>query len=124
MQIRSEQFFLLEANFRARRRDRLLKEVRLFLLNMPSMADVEALRRIDEAIEDGKLINITRDEDLVRFAALAFLPESVLGEPSFASALVRTLNRDQWAASKRLDFIYRHLVGNLIPAYRQSLRTR
>ena len=103
-------------DFRKRRREMLLKAVRSLLGNFPvGVSDVEALRRIDEAIEDGKTINITRDEDVTRFAALAFLPDSVLSDPSFASSLIRTLNRDEWEAAKRLDFIYRHIIRDLIP---------
>jgi len=116
MQVTSEQFSALEKDFRKRRRERLLTAVRSLLGHMPNaISDADALRRINEAIEDGKMINITTDEDLIRFAALAFLPDSVLRDPVITSSLVRTLNRDEWESSKRLDFIYAHVVNKLIP---------
>jgi len=115
MQIRIDQFDALESNFRERRRLRIFQAIRVMLGDVRSeIGEGDALRLVDEGIEDGKSINIIQDEDLVRFTALAFLPQSTLSDPFVASALIRILNRDNWPAKQRLDFIYRHVIANVV----------
>src|SRR5581483_9035858 len=114
MVLRSEQLAAIESDFRKRRREGMLERVRAVLGRMP-VADAEALRRIDEAIEDGKALGITRDDDVVRFAALAFLPRAALQDAALVSSLIRTLNRSERDAGARLDFIYQRLVADWIP---------
>ncbi len=72
--------------------------------------DDVALTRVTQAIEDGEALDIVEDLDVVRLAALAFLPEAALSDPFISSVLIRILNNFDWNAAKRLDFIYRHLV--------------
>lgn len=109
--IAPEQFILMEEKYKILRRGRILKMIRInYNIDIKNVDDLEALRRIDLAIEDGKLIDITADEDVCRLAFFAFLPSSQLNDPTIVWAMTRVLCRQDWDAAKRLDFIEDHII--------------
>jgi hypothetical protein len=73
--------------------------------NALGIEDEDALHRVDAAIDDGKAIGITHDDDLVRLASLAFLPEPLRSDPRTVRIITRVLSRQDWEPMQRLDFI-------------------
>jgi hypothetical protein len=111
--IRREQLATLARGHRARRCAHILARLRASYPQLcAGVPDEEGLRRVDEAMEDGKALGIERNPDLVRFAALAFLPEKVRADPRTASLLLRVLNDVTCEAEQRLDFVCIHVVGS------------
>ena len=110
--LRRDQLETLTEDYRLRRRERIWRDLcaqypHLVPVGTP---DDSALRVIDDAVEDGKVLGITRHPDLLSFAALYFLPEQFRQDPLIAGVLMRTLNRVEWAPEKRLEFLHRHVV--------------
>ena len=104
----------LELDFRRRRRLRILAEISKRFPDLVSkISEDAALLLINDAIQDGKSLGIVEDNDVIRFASLAFLPQQTRHHPAVASLLIRILNRDAWPASKRLDFIYKNIMPKL-----------
>ena len=77
--------------------------------------------RLDEIVRVGLAqcpsYRIRRPIDVLRFLALAFL---ITPEQKRSKLLLDVMQRvlgavDDWTASKRLDFIYRHVVGRPAP---------
>lgn len=112
--IRPGQFATLEKTYRSQRRAQIWAAIRANYADLcDGVSDEDALKRIDEAIEDGKALGIVADTDVVRLAALAFLPREVLQDPMIASVLIRVLNNDEWESEKRLDFLHKHVVARV-----------
>lgn len=114
MIIRDEQFRVLSESYHARRRNHILKKLREeygFLCQ--ECSDEEALDKVDAAMEDARTLGIATDEDTIRLAALAFLPEDLRNDPLIASVLVRVLNNESWEPRKRLDFLHKHILSRV-----------
>lgn len=112
--IRPKQFAALESAYRSRRRTQIWAVIRANYADLcDGVSTEDALKRIDEAIEDGKALGIVADTDVVRFAVLAFLSEEVLHDPTIASVLIQILNNDEWEPVKRLDFVHKHVVARV-----------
>lgn len=112
--IRSKQLETLESAHRSRRRTRIWRIISAHHANLcHGVSDEDALERIDMAIKDGRALGIVADEDVVRLAVLAFLPENVRYDPIIASVLIRVLNNEDWEPAKRLDFLHKHIVARV-----------
>jgi hypothetical protein len=90
----------------ARLLDRLRSSERLDLLS--GREDALHQRALD-ALEDASALGIETEENLERFVALAFMP-GLFADPGRTSATMRILNRIEWDATDRLDFLYRNVV--------------
>lgn len=110
--LRSDQLEALTEDYRLRRRERIWRDLcaQYSHLVPGGTPNDDALRVIDDAVEDGKVLGITRHPDMVSFAALYFLPERFRQDPLIAGVLMRTLNRVEWSPEKRLSFLHRHVV--------------
>lgn len=81
------------------------------------MAPDQLMGIVREALTQCKILRIRKPRDVLRFLALSILitPEQK------KSKLLGTVTRrvleavDEWSATKRLDFIYKHVVGRPPP---------
>lgn len=67
---------------------------------------------IVELIKNALELDIQTEPDVVRFVGLAYAPEHYRSDALTASVLTRTLNRLEWDAKKRLDFVYGQIIDN------------
>jgi hypothetical protein len=81
-----------------------------------SALDAAQLRQaVQEALASCAPLEVNNDYDIFRFVALRVLlnPEQKRS-PLIQGALVRTLSNLDWDCTKRLDFVYKHIVGRSV----------
>lgn len=83
-----------------------------YLEQTQNVPETELLRRVRESLAVVPALEITDERDIFRFVALSVL----LAPEQKASKLVegvmhRILSNLDWDSGKRLDFLYKHLVG-------------
>lgn len=119
LRFRPEQMQALEIDFRKRRRKYLWER---FKSTYPELGngieDEEGIRIIDECIEDGKGLDITGNDDVLRFSALAFLPQHIRHDAWFASIVIRILHKEDLSAGERLSFLF----DNVVDIHKGALR--
>lgn len=76
------------------------------------LTEKELLRRVREALAAAPALEITEEKDVFRFVALSVLltPEQKASK-LVEGVLRRILANVDWEGEKRLDFLYKHLVG-------------
>ena len=112
--ISPEQFGALEGAYRVRRRAGILAAVRAMPARTAAgLDDATVLERIDAAIADGKDVGITKDQDVVRLAALAFLPEPQRSDPTVGRLLTHLLRCEELPPAARLTVAERLVDGTL-----------
>lgn len=79
------------------------------------LPEKELLRRVREALAVAPALEITEEKDVFRFVALSVLltPEQKTSK-LVEGVLRRILANVDWEGEKRLDFLYKHLVGRAV----------
>jgi len=77
-----------------------------------SIERAELIRRVHEGFALGPTLEITDEKDMLRFIALGILMTEEQKRSKLIEGVVRRIlaNLD-WDAEKRLDFLYKHVVG-------------
>lgn len=111
LRISSAQMASMEADFRQRRRARLLSAVRLEYTQLAlDQSDQQLRQTIALAISDGKALDITADVDVLECVAFSLLAAKQAGNGELIAAISRTLNKKEWSAGKRLRFVRANLL--------------
>jgi hypothetical protein len=67
---------------------------------------------VQEALSSCKALEIADEKEVFRFVALrVLLTQEQRQSPLIQGVLVRILSNLDWDSKKRLDFIYKHVVG-------------
>ncbi|HQT89627.1 MAG TPA: hypothetical protein PK677_13930 [Acidiphilium sp.] len=105
-------FNAIEAEFQARRNAVLVARLRTEMNVVPTgMSDADVIAQIMPVIKDARALGFAEDEnDLLRFVALAFLPEPARQDPFLSDNFQRCLGNVEYHPSDRLDFAYKHIV--------------
>lgn len=76
------------------------------------MSERKLLEMVQATLSTCPTLEIVDDEDIFRYAALRVLltPEQKQS-PLIQGVLVRILSNLDWDSKKRLDFVYKHVVG-------------
>ncbi len=114
--ISGEAFDAIEAEFRARRNTILIGRLRGQMAVVPrEMSDAEAIATIEPLMGDAKALGFAGDDnDLLRFLALAFLPDAARHDRLLSDSFQRCLGDAATHPSDRLDFAYKHIVPKAI----------
>ena len=109
-ELSEQQVSAINAAHLEKRNQRFLEELRRLKWVPAGMSDEQALERIKAAVDDGRKLDIIDDEDAVRMAALAFLPEKTRNDQRIAQLVTTVLNNTDSPAQERLDFIFRQIL--------------
>lgn len=79
--------------------------------------DVQVASLVRESLRHCPALRIRDSRDVLRFIALRVVVTPAQKDSPFIGHLIRTVLGavDDWSATKRLDFIYRHIVGRPAP---------
>jgi hypothetical protein len=111
LSISQAQFDRIEADYREQRRARLLAQ---FRRDRPELAadhpDQYLLERIELVISEGKILAIKQNEDILDCVAISMLLARQAANNELIALVTRTLNKREWSARKRIQFIFAHIL--------------
>jgi len=109
--IRQEQMKVLEAAYKKRRRISLWKNFKIaYPVLSKDIEEIKGIEIIDGCINDGMELDITEDDDILRFSALAFLPRNIRHDKWYSSIFIRILHNENLTAQERLSFIFNNVI--------------
>jgi len=113
IKLRPEQMEKLEADYRKRRRKALWDKFKDTYPELcKDVADEQGIEIISGCVDDGKALDITDDEDILRFSALAFLPKDIRHDDWVCSMIIRILHKENISAEERLSFIFDNVIDS------------
>jgi len=78
---------------------------------LSGLSKEELHKIIKDGFDNAYELEIYQRHNINRFIALRFLPESLIKSPFIQSVLLRVLNNFNLDETKRLNFIYKHIVN-------------
>lgn len=101
----------IETNYKNRRREELWSKFKAdYPVLSKNIKDKKGIEIISGCVDDGKKLDIIDNVDIIRFSALAFLPEKIRHDDWLSSIIIRILHNENLSAKERLSFLFDNVI--------------